>query len=106
MTYPVYGYWPDFMSAAELRHSHALYCGEVSMVDRWFGRIVDTMDRLNLWDDTALIYTSDHGFYFGEHEIIGKSIIEPNGPARPHPLYNEVTRIPLVAHIQIGRAHV
>ena len=99
VTYPVYGYWRDFMSAAELRHSHALYCGEVSMVDRWFGRIIDTMDRLNLWDDTALIYTSDHGFYFGEHEIIGKSIIVPNGPARPHPLYSEVTRIPLVAHI-------
>ena len=99
VTYPVYGYWDDFMSQSELRHSHALYCGEVSMVDRWFGRILDTMDRLDLWDDTALILTSDHGFYFGEHGIIGKSIIEPNGPVRPHPLLSEVARIPLIAHI-------
>ena len=49
VTYPVYGYWEDFLSPAELRHSHALYCGEVSMVDRWFGRILETMDRLDLW---------------------------------------------------------
>ena len=99
VTYPVYGYWADFLSQDELRHSHALYCGEVSMVDRWFGRILDTMDRLDLWDDTTLILTSDHGFYFGEHGIIGKSIIEPNGPVRPHPLLSEVARIPLIAHI-------
>ena len=99
VTYPVYGYWKEFMSPEELRHSHALYCGEVSMVDRWFGNILTTMDQLSLWENTALIVTSDHGFYFGEHEILGKSIIEPNGPARPYPLLSEVNRIPLIMHI-------
>ncbi|MDP6507839.1 MAG: sulfatase [Chloroflexota bacterium] len=99
VTYPVYGYWRDFMSPAELRHAHARYCGEVSMVDRWLGVILDTTDSLNLWEDTALLFLSDHGFYFGEHDIIGKSIIEETGAARPHPLYPEVTRIPLIAHI-------
>ena len=99
VTYPIYGYWRDFMSAPELRHSHACYCGEVSMVDHWLGVILDTMDRLDLWQTTALLFLSDHGFYFGEHGIIGKSIIEEKGPASPHPLFPEVTRIPLIAHI-------
>ena len=86
------------------------------MVDRWFGRIIETMDRLDLWDDTALIYTSDHGFYFGEHGgRFGKMTHDKrsDGSVYVHgdedaswahsPLYEELVRIPLIAYVPGAR---
>lgn len=97
--YPVYGYWRDFLDERELRHCHALYCGEVSLVDRWVGTLLDAIEQLGLLDTTAVFVTSDHGFYFGEHGIIGKSIIVPGQGSVPFPLHEEVIRIPLIAHV-------
>jgi arylsulfatase A-like enzyme len=97
--YPVYGYWQDFLTERELRHCHALYCGEVSLVDTWIGHLLTAIEDLGLWETTAVIFTSDHGFYFGEHGIIGKSIIQPGYGSIPFPLHEEVTRIPLLIHV-------
>lgn len=38
------------------------------MIDHWFGRVLDAMDRLSLWDDTALFLLTDHGHYLGERD--------------------------------------
>lgn len=92
--YPRYSY-TDFLSPPELNHCRALYAGEVSLVDRWVGELLNTIDLLNLWEDTLVIFTSDHGFYFGEHSLIGKAVFGPQGLERS-PLYNEVIRIPLL----------
>ncbi len=97
VTYPVYGPC-DYLSPAELRHVRALYAGEVTMVDHWLGLLLKRVRDLGLWDDTAIIFTTDHGFYHGEHDLIGKSIITPlvHGLA---PLYGEVTHIPLMVRV-------
>ncbi|MBW7462469.1 sulfatase-like hydrolase/transferase, partial [Paenibacillus sepulcri] len=50
------------------------------------GRVLDTFDRLNLWEDTLLIVNTDHGFLLGEHQWWGKNI---------QPFYNEIVNIPL-----------
>ena len=99
VSFPKYDYWETFLTPEELRHSHALYCGEVSMVDRWFGEIISTADSLNLWDDTAIIFMSDHGYYFGEYGLIGKAIMVEDQPAHPFPLHPAVNHLPLIAHI-------
>ncbi len=62
--------WAEYGSASqygprELRHLQALYAAECTMVDRWFGRLVDTVDLLGLRDDTMVIFLSDHGHYLG-----------------------------------------
>src|SRR3712207_9358838 len=46
--------------------AHATYCGEVTMVDFWIGRLLAKLDALGLRDNTVVLFTSDHGFYFGE----------------------------------------
>ena len=46
--------------------------GEITMVDRWFGMLVDRLKSLGVYDDTAILFASDHGFYFGEFGIFGK----------------------------------
>src|SRR3712207_6946823 len=52
--------------------AHATYCGEVTMVDFWIGRLLAKLDALNLRDNTVVLFTSDHGFYFGEHGYFGR----------------------------------
>ncbi len=99
VSFPRYDFWETFLSPEELRHSHALYCGEVSLVDRWFGEILDTVDSLNLWDNTAIVFMSDHGYYFGEYDLIGKAIMVEDRPAYPFPLHPAVNYLPLIAHI-------
>jgi len=97
VTYPVYGPC-DYLTEEELRHCRALYAGEVTMVDRWVGVLLKKTEDLGLLEDTAVIFTSDHGFYLGEHGLIGKSVIAPMAGGSC-PLYEEVARVPLIIYL-------
>lgn len=68
----------------------AQYAGKLTMVDRWFGKMLDELDRLDLWDDTVVIVTSDHGHYLGDHGWMGKPMDAP--------LYDVLARTPLFVH--------
>lgn len=49
-----------------------LYAGLVSQVDAGVGRIVSTLKELGCYDDTLIIYTSDHGDMQGSHGLKNK----------------------------------
>ena len=71
--YPAYWDWEDAgYTARDLEIGRATYMGEISMVDRWFGLLIDRLKTLGIYDDTAILFVSDHGFYFGEFGIFGK----------------------------------
>jgi len=95
--YPLYSYYADFLSEAELKHCRALYAGEVTLVDRWVGRLFAKIEDLDLLDNTMVLFTSDHGFLHGEHGIIGKCLLIGKDE-RPLciPLYEEISHIPLI----------
>ena len=97
--YPRYGP-ADYLTEKELKHMRALYAGEVTLVDRWVGRLLAKIEDLELFDNTAIIFTTDHGFYHGEHNLTGKSIIidEKNYHGLA-PLYEEVAHIPLIVRL-------
>jgi arylsulfatase A-like enzyme len=107
---PLYGYWreaPGF-SEERVKKAHATYCGEVTMVDTWFGYLMRKVKDLGLMKNTLIILTSDHGYYFGEHGIFGKMVFakdtdqsKPNeiGIWSRSPYYEEVTRIPLFIYM-------
>ena len=62
-TYPCYWDWKDAgLSEEDLKKAHAHYCGEVTMVDRAVGRLLERIESLGLFDDTAIIFTYDHRF--------------------------------------------
>ena len=52
----------------------ANYSGLVTMVDTWFGRLIDTIDRAGLGENTLVAFLSDHGTNFADNPegIIGK----------------------------------
>ena len=104
-------YW-DYKEAGvsdeDLKIAHACYCGEITMVDQWVGRLIDKIEVMGLRDDTAIIFTSDHGYYFGEHGIFGKGRIRKENDILSRyggqvwvqsPLYQELIRVPLLASI-------
>jgi arylsulfatase A-like enzyme len=88
----------DHYTEPELRHMRALYAAEVTLVDRWLGHLLDRLDRLSLWEDTAVIFFSDHGFLLGEHGLVGKAG-RHTGALRGWPLYREVAEVPMMASI-------
>ncbi len=85
--------WSSYKTVTEtpeaIRHLRKLYCATVSMADKWLGKLLDKMDELDLWKDTLVIFTSDHGHLLGEHNFTGKN--------RTHS-YNELANIPLMVY--------
>jgi arylsulfatase A-like enzyme len=89
--------WPPYavnalangvLTERELQHLRAGYGGGLSMIDHWFGRILDAVDELDaLGRRVAVILCTDHGLYLGERDIVGK----PGAP-----LWPEMSRIPLM----------
>lgn len=51
------------------------YFAAVNGVDEQFGRVMDTLKRLNLEEDTVVLMTSDHGDMMGSHDLMGKPYI-------------------------------
>ena len=60
----------------ELRRIEALYLGEVTFVDKWVGVLLDKLDELKLFDDTLVIFLSDHGTQLRDQGRFGKSASE------------------------------
>ena len=71
----------------QLERMKALYAAEVTMMDRWLGRLLDKMSDLGLLENTLLLLIADHGVAHGEHGITGKP---------PYALWPEVTDIPFM----------
>ena len=72
--YPSYGRWEEAgLTRDDVDLAHATYCGEVTMVDFWIGKLLAKLDVLGLRENTIVFFTSDHGFYFGEHGYFGKA---------------------------------
>jgi arylsulfatase A-like enzyme len=85
--------WPYYEkvteSADEIAEIRANYAALVAMCDEYFGRLLDYFDAYDLWRDTALILTTDHGFLLSEHDWWGKNL---------QPYYQELASIPLIVH--------
>ncbi len=87
--YQVYRDLAAFMeqtSEEELRFLRSQYMGKVTMMDRWFGALLDKLDELELWDDTMVVFTTDHGHDLGERGAFGKQ----------HPHFDSHANIPLM----------
>ena len=65
---------PDTIATMERRYRCAL--ASLLAVDRGVGKIVAALRRAGELDDTVIAFTSDNGFFFGEHRLrIGKGYV-------------------------------
>lgn len=78
------------------RYANDLYDASVATGDRWFGEVLDALDRLELSDSTIVVFTSDHG------EELFDRVHHGHG----HDVTAELVRAPLVVRgpgIPVGR---
>jgi len=61
-----------YLTERQAAQTRANYGSKLSMIDHWFGKVLDAIDRQQLWDDTAIIVCTDHGLFLGERDIWGK----------------------------------
>jgi len=102
----------------EVRNIRARYAGEVTMVDACVGRLLATLERLGIYDDVLLIFTTDHGAYFGypgDNGMLCKAnALGADGrtmaggrpikePVRYLPHWTGVCRIPLIVRLPGAR---
>jgi arylsulfatase A-like enzyme len=79
----------DSFTPDQWRELTAAYWGYVTLIDDQVGRILATLDELGLADETAVMFTADHGEFTGAHRLHDK------GPA----MYDDIYRIPLIARV-------
>jgi arylsulfatase A-like enzyme len=60
------------LSDQEVRQIKATYYGMMSEVDAQVGRLIDHLKQLDCYDDTLIIFTSDHGDHLGDHWMFAK----------------------------------
>ncbi len=60
------------MDEATIRQLRAIYYGMMTEVDDRLGDVFAYLDATGQWDDTLIIFTSDHGEQLGDHHLLGK----------------------------------
>lgn len=63
---------PRFSTEERFQHTVKQYYRLVSGVDAAVGRVVDMLKAEGLYENTAILFTSDNGFFFGEHGLADK----------------------------------
>jgi arylsulfatase A-like enzyme len=83
--------WPSYdivkESPAAVEHVRKCYAALLTMTDQWCGRLFAKLDELGLWDDTLIVFTTDHGTMLGERQYWMKNYM---------PVFPEIAHIPLV----------
>jgi hypothetical protein len=60
------------LDEASIRQMRATYAGMMTEIDDNLGKVFDHLDATGQWDDTMIIFTSDHGEQLGDHWLLGK----------------------------------
>ena len=73
------------MTWADYAPMVARYFGMISQLDDAFGKLLRTLKESGQWENTIIIFTSDHGDMCGSHQMLDKHYV----------LFEDNTRIPL-----------
>jgi uncharacterized sulfatase len=74
------------LTDGDRRRLVATYYGMISLLDRHIGSILDKIDALGIAEDTVVVFTTDHGHFFGQHGLQAK------GPFH----YEDLLRVPFL----------
>jgi arylsulfatase A-like enzyme len=75
-----------WMTERNKREIMAMYYAMVSLMDHHIGRVVDHLKARGLYDDTVIMFTTDHGDYMGNHGMWWKGL----------PAYEDIQRVPFL----------
>ena len=73
----------------ELRRKYMqAYHACITFIDAQISLLFDALERNGRWEDTIIIFTSDHGYHLGEHALWGKVT-----------LFEECARVPMIIRV-------
>jgi len=87
---PVPGRVGQTITAAELRRLRQTYAGTITFVDHWLGKLFAPLDQHGYFEDSLILWMTDHGEPLGEHGIVRK--------CRPW-LHEELVHTPWLLHL-------
>ncbi|SFD96532.1 uncharacterized sulfatase [Paenibacillus catalpae] len=74
----------------------AVYYGMISLMDKYIGSILDKLEELGIADNTIVVFTTDHGHFFGQHGLQAKGGFH----------YEDLIRLPFIVsypgHVPAG----
>jgi len=76
----------EAFSADEIRRWRHGYHAAIALIDMQVGRVLESLDRSGLGENTLVLFTSDHGDMLGDHGLLGKGCF----------FYDPCTRVPLI----------
>jgi arylsulfatase A-like enzyme len=76
-------------SPEEKAQDLAIYHGMMAMTDHYIGKILDHLESLGLAENTLVVFTTDHGHFYGQHGLTAK------GPFH----YEDLIRVPMLARL-------
>jgi len=93
----VHGFHSHRHDKESLAKDIAVYYGMISLMDKYIGKILDKLDELGLSENTVVMFTTDHGHFFGHHGLIAKGAFH----------YEDMIKVPFIArypgHIPEGK---
>lgn len=82
----MHGFHSHLRKQKTLRKDIAVYYGMISLMDKYIGKILDKLEELGVADDTVVVFTTDHGHFFGQHGLCAKGAFH----------YEDMIKIPFV----------
>ena len=76
-----------------LEYINKRYAALLTMTDNHFGKFIQRLKDLDMYEDTMIIVTTDHGYFLGERNYFGKNYMH---------MYNELAHIPLLVRFPKG----
>ncbi|NLB27267.1 MAG: sulfatase-like hydrolase/transferase, partial [Bacteroidales bacterium] len=70
--FKVHGLGSHLQDTMRAKKNIAIYYGMISMLDKYIGLILESIDSLGLKDNTIIVFTSDHGHHIGTHNLNAK----------------------------------
>jgi uncharacterized sulfatase len=85
--FAVHGLHRHFTPEKKLKKHIAVAQGMVSFMDKYIGKIIDRLKELGQYENTIVIFTSDHGEFFGQHGFLHKCIFH----------YEDLLKVPFIS---------
>lgn len=75
----------EHVTMGEWRKTWAAHLGLTTMADQIFGTLLDELKKQGIYDNTCILFTSDHGDHLGQHRMYQKM-----------EMYEEAIHVPLI----------